>query len=195
MSDLGLGKIMRLAVETVSEPRAVATRLMGLGMPRSALWQLVVLVVVLSVILAQLTTLVAPRAMGMEMMLGGPLMLGLVQVALTVLLVFGTFYIGRAFGGTGRFDDTILLIVWLQVVMILLQLLQTALLMVLPPLAAVVGVAGLVIFVWIFINFVATLHGFASLGLVFAGSILSLLGTLFGLSLVLTLIGVSAPGM
>ncbi|APX88732.1 hypothetical protein BV394_02455 [Brevirhabdus pacifica] len=195
MSELNLGGTIRLAGDTVTDPKGVAHRLMGLGLPRPVLWQAVTLVVVLSVMLAQVTAFLAPMAMGMEAMLGGPLVLGVIQIGLTVLMILGTFYIGRGFGGTGTLDDTILLIAWLQVVMILLQVVQTVLLVVLPPLAAVVGVAGLVIFVWIYINFVAALHGFASLGLVFAGAVVSLLGGLFGLSLILTLIGISAPEM
>ncbi|MGR3650636.1 MAG: Yip1 family protein [Roseovarius sp.] len=186
----------RLA-QTVKTPKEAAAALMGLRPSHGVLWQMMALVVVLSVILAFVSTLLVPVPAGMEMMplLTNPLLLGVVQASLLVTSVFATYWVGRAFGGTGRFDDTILLIVWLQVVMVVVQAAQTVFLLLLPPVASLIGVVGIVLFVWLFVNFVAVLHGFRSLGLVLVGATVSMFSLIFGLSILLTLIGAFASGM
>ncbi|NJR43059.1 MAG: hypothetical protein HC767_10775 [Akkermansiaceae bacterium] len=70
-------------------------------------------------------------------------------------------------------NDALLVVVWLQVLMLGLQLLQVLLLLISPVLAAVVGLAGIVLFLWLLTNFVAELHGFQSLLAVFGAIVLT----------------------
>jgi hypothetical protein len=60
--------------------------------------------------------------------------------------------------------------------------------------AGIGGIAALALFLWLFVNFVAVLHGFPSLLLVFVGIVVSAFAVVFGLSLILALIGVTVPG-
>ena len=194
--DFSPSALMQRLADTFREPKTVAAALMARELPAGALWQLVALVVVVSIFLAQLTALLMPMPAGMEMgLFGNPLALGLVQSVLLVALIFGTYAIGRAFGGTGSLSQTTLLVVWLQFVMIALQVLQTLFVVILPPLASLIGIVGLFVFIWLFVNFVAVLHGFNSLALVLVGAVVSVFGVIFVVSIVLTLFGVAGPGM
>jgi hypothetical protein len=77
--------------------------------------------------------------------------------------------VGAAWGGQGSLVDALLVVVWLQVIMLAVQILQLVALVLLPPVAAMINLGGLLLFFWLLTNFVAELHGFASLGRVLAG--------------------------
>jgi hypothetical protein len=62
------------------------------------------------------------------------------------------------------------------------------------PLAGIIGHRwGSLLFLWLLTNFTAVLHGFSSLFMVFLMILVSGFGIAFGLSLILTLIGVTVP--
>jgi hypothetical protein len=190
---LTLNGLLTMAWRTVKNPREGATEVLSLGVPREALWPALALVVVLSIILAQITSILVTGEPGMAGMPVGPAATGFIQLLLLVAMVVAIFWIGRAMGGTGSFQEAILLVAWLQFIMICIQAIQTVTLLILPPLAGLIGLAGLVLFMWLLTNFVAALHGFASLLQVFMMIVVSAFGIAFGLSLILTLIGVSMP--
>ena len=96
-------------------------------------------------------------------------------------------------GGTGSFEETILIVAWLQFVMICLQVVQTGVLLLSTPVAEIFGLLGILLFLWLLTNFVAVLHGFSSLFQVFVMILVSAFGIAFGLSMILTLIGVTMP--
>ena len=192
---LTLNGLIAMAWRTVKNPREGATELLSLGIPREALWPALVLVVVLSILLAQMTSLLVTGGMGMAGMPVGPAATGFIQLLLLVVMVFSIFWIGRSMGGTGSFEETILLVAWLQFVMVCLQVVQAVALLILPPVAGLIGIAGLVLFLWLLTNFVAVLHGFSSLIQVFLMILVSAFGIAFGLSIILTLIGVTVPVM
>jgi hypothetical protein len=126
----------------------------------------------------------------------GPAATGFIQLLLLVVMVFAIFWIGRSMGGTGSFEETILLVAWLQFIMVCIQGVQAVSLIVLPSLVgSLIGVAGLVIFMWLLTNFIAVLHGFSSLFQVFVMILVAAFGIAFGLSIILTLIGVTVPVM
>ncbi len=186
-----LKDLLGLAVETIKNPREGASTILNFAPPREAIWYMLALVVVLSVILAQATALLVSGGGANGPFALSPLMLGFVQGGLLLVMIYATFWIGRAFGGTGSFEETMLLVTWLQFILVCLQVAQTLAMVLLPPFAGLIGIAALFLFFWLLVNFVAILHGFASLGMVFAGIILSFFGIGFGLALILTLIGLT----
>lgn len=191
-----LGTLLGMAWISVRDPRRAARWVMSFDLPRTARWQALLLVVILSAIFAQLAVTLFLRA---EAVVFGGLLLNpwttsIIQMTILVIAVFAIYWIGHAVGGTGRFGDAILLVAWLQFCMICLQLAQTAAMLILPPLASMIGIAGFVLFFWLLTHFVAELHGFTSLGQVFVMIVVSLLALVFGLSLILTLIGITVPG-
>lgn len=193
-----LKELLGLVVETIRNPREGASTLLNFTPHRSVLWQMLLLVVVLSVLLAHGTALLIPTNGG-DVLSGpfalSPMVTGLTQGALLVIMVYTTYWIGKAFGGTGSFEETLFLITWLQFVLVCLQVIQTFALIAAPPIGGLIGIASLVLFFWLLVNFIAVLHGFSSLGLVLAGILLSAFGVIFGLSILLTLIGITVPGV
>lgn len=189
-----LPELMR---RTVSDPQGAARQIIAMELPASALWQALVLVVVLSVIAAQITTMLMVPA-GDEALLPAlftsPILLGFVQGSILVLMVFGIHWVGRSFGGTGAFEDAIAVVVWLQFLLVCLQVVQGLLGLVAPALSGLVGIAALVGFFWLLTQFIMVLHGFQSAALVFVGIIVSMLAATFGLSIILTLMGITLTG-
>jgi hypothetical protein len=190
---LTLNGLIAMAWRTVKNPRQGATELLSLGIPREALWPALALVVVLSILLAQMTSLLVTGGMGMAGMPVGPAATGFIQLLLLVVMIFAVFWIGRSMGGTGSFEEAVLLVAWLQFIMVCLQVVQAVALLILPPVAGLIGIAGLFLFLWLLTNFVAVLHGFSSLIQVFVMILVSAFGIAFGLSIILTLIGVTVP--
>ncbi|KKM72475.1 hypothetical protein LCGC14_1420190 [marine sediment metagenome] len=192
---LSLPTLLPLVGDTLRAPRETFARLLALDLPRGALWQALILVVILSVLLAEgANLLISPMSGGPgHMVIASPAVFGILQLSLLVVMVFAIYWIGKAAGGQGSFAGGILLVAWLQFVMVCLQALQSVAILVMPPLAWLIGVGGLVLFLWLLTNFIAELHGFASLGRVFAMILFSMLGFALGLSFLLTLIGVSVP--
>lgn len=191
---LTLNGLIAMAWRTVRNAREGATEVLSLGVPREALWPALALVVTLSILLAQIASLLTTGNPG-AMMPVGPIAMGFVQLLLLVVMVFAIYWIGRSMGGTGSFEETILLVAWLQFIMVCLQVVQTVALLLLPFVAGIIGLLALGLFLWLLTNFVAVLHGFASFLQVFVMILVSAFGIAFGLSIILTIIGVTVPAV
>jgi hypothetical protein len=193
---LTLPALLRLAWATVTNPREGAATVLSMAPPIRALWLMFALVVTLTLFTGELALLLSgpPETGPLTDAYSSPLLLGVVQGAMLCIMVFAIHHIGRWFGGTGRFEEALLLVVWLQFVFVCAQVIQIALMLLMPPLAALMPVLVIGLFFWLLINFIAALHGFTSLGMVFVMTIVSGVGVLFALSLVLTLLGL-APDM
>lgn len=190
--------VLSLVVQTVKAPQEGASTILSLGLTRDILSQLLALVVVLSVLVGQLGVILMGGGMEDGAMTGpfvmSPLMATAVQMMILFILIVSVHVIGRALGGTGSFEESLALVTWLQFILLCLQVLQIVAIVVFPTLGALIGIASIVLFLWLLINFVAVIHGFTSLGLVFAGVLISAFGILFGMSLVLAMLGLSIPG-
>jgi hypothetical protein len=194
---MNMGNLLRMARDTVSNPREGAETMLALGLPRQALWLAFALVVVLSMFLGDLLYLLAGLPEDGALtgpLMGSPIAAGLLQGAFLFLMAHAITYVGRAFGGTGRFDEALTLVVWLQFIFLCVQILQLVAVLVIPPVAGLITLLAVGLFFWLLVNFVATLHGFTSLGMVFVMTILSGFTILFLLSLILTLLGVTVEG-
>lgn len=191
-----LAGLLRAALDTLRAPRPMAQAVIAWDLPRPVLWMALCAVVTASVVMGQgsLILLAGPDAVN-NPFLANPALMCAIQLFLLVIMVHATFHIGRLFGGTGSFGGALSVVTWLQFVLACLQVLQTALLFLAPPLADMLGIFGLVLFVWLFTNFVAALHGFKSLGLVFVMILASAFVLTFALSILLTLLGFTAPGV
>jgi len=183
------------AIDTLRNPRAGAARVLAENLPAPVLWTMLVTVVALSVVLGQGSLLVVTGGAAADNpYLANPLVMWGLQCALLFVMVHAIHHIGRAMGGQGVFEDTLALVVWLQFVMACLQVVQTAALFILPPVADIIGIVGLVVFMWLLTQFTAVAHGFTRLGMVFVMIILSAFGITFLLSIVLSMLGIVVPG-
>jgi hypothetical protein len=191
---LTMNNLVAMAWRSVKNPREGAAEILALGVPREALWPALALVVVLSILLANVTALLLAGDAAAAMPVG-PAATGFIQLALLVVMVFAVFWIGRAMGGTGSFEESVLIVAWLQFIMVCLQVVQAGILVISTPVAEIFGLLGVLVFLWLLTNFVAVLHGFSSLFQVFLMILVSAFGIAFGLSIILTLIGVTMPMM
>jgi len=184
--------------ESFSDPRGAARRIVALDLPAPVLWQALVLVVALSAIASQVSSrlLAGPAAQGEALLpfAESPLLVSVVQGGILVIMVFAVHWIGRSFGGTGRMEDSIAAVTWLQFLLVCLQVVQLVVGFVSPALSGLVGLAGIVFFFWLLTQFVMAIHEFESAAMVFVMIVVSLLAIVFALSLVLTLLGFAVPG-
>ena len=159
-SDLVL--LVQLTFQYADEGAAL---LLDFDMPRVARWLSFALVVVLSTLVVHLSLAIQP--IEVQQLFGdfaaSPLRTVALQAFFLMASVLAIWQVGRLRGGVGHFDDALILVVWLQFVLLGMQLVQLALYAVLPMAANLLGFATLAWFFWLLTNFIAVLHRFTSL--------------------------------
>ncbi len=188
---LDLRFLVRHARATIMDPRAGAAEVLRLAPPRAALWLGFALMVVASLIMGELVGLLVGMPEEGPLTGQSAIALGLIQGAFLFVIVHAITQIGRLFGGTGEFDDALALITWLQFIFLLVQVVQLAAMVLVPPLAGLITIAALALFFWLLVNFIAVMHGFSSVGQVFLMTLVSFVALIFALSLVLAVLGIT----
>lgn len=188
--------LLSLVRDTVSDPQGSARRILAMAPAEGVLWQALVAVVAVSVLLTRLGEALVPVPADplLPVFRDNPLLTAVVQGGLLVVMIYAIHLIGRRFGGTGSFAGALALTVWLQVVMVCLQVVQTLFLIVLPAVAGLVGLFGLGLFFWLLSHFVTVLHGFSSVFRTFVMILASMLGIIFGMSLIMSVLGITFSG-
>lgn len=180
-------RIVGLARLTLQDPRKAIRVLQAEDVPLPARTLGLLLMAVLSALLLQPSFLLLPPtddAMGF-VLAQSPLRTAVIQWVILLISALLIHRVGKAFGGTGNLPDAILIVVWLQLIMLGVQILQLLSLVLLPPLSGIVGIAGFVLFLYLLVSFIAELHGFASRGAVLAGVIVTFFAAAFVAALVL----------
>ena len=188
---------IQLVILSIREPREAVQTVLSWGAQGPVLWMGLVLASVLSTLLSGALGLLFPGAnslMGQD--LGAqPLLMAGVQVVSTILIIVVTYRVGRAAGGTARYDDVFAVIVWLQMVLIALQALQFVLILAAPVLGSLVGLVAFALLFYLLTMFVTEVHGFTSPGMVFAMILLTIFGIAMILSIFISIfVGVPAEG-
>jgi len=189
---IGNRHILDLIKQTFLQPADVANYLMTLGYPRPILWLLVVLVSVLSVLVLAVFQALVPAPENTEGLVISPLAYATIIGASLIILVFAITFVGQMMGGKGRTDDALTLMIWVQFMAIPIQLAQAVMLLIIPSLVGFVTMAGMAFLVYCLTHFVTQLHGFQSVLRGFATLAFALIGMVFGLAIILTMIGVTA---
>lgn len=185
-----MDQIVALARLTLKDPRSGARALLASDVPLPARTAGLVLVAVGSALFFHLGFLILPAdddALS-QFMSQSPFRTAIIQWLILAATVLGIYRIGRAFGGRGSLTDALLIVVWLQVIMLAVQIVQLLSLVLLPPLAGLVSLAGFILFFWLLTSFIAELHGFASRWAVLAGVIGSGFAIAIALAVVLSFI-------
>lgn len=194
--NFSINGLMNAVLLTLRDPRAGARMALDMSLTRRERWDLLFLTVVLSTLLAKLSSILSGSS---DAELGvfsvSPFVLAMVQLVLMLFAVFAVDGVGRRAGGRGDLDGAIAIVVWLQFVMICLQALQILLLAVSPLFAFLLGIVGLVLFFWLLTQFIMELHGFRSAISVFLGVFLCLFAFAIMLSILLGFLGVIVPGV
>lgn len=189
---LSLSSLVDLARDTFGNPRAGMRRVLNLGLTRGISIELLVLTAVISAVLSEISLYLAPMPDEAEMVrsiAGGPVSVVMMQIGLLLVVALGVHRIGRAMGGTGDLTGAMLVVVWVQVMMIMLQLVQMVTLLLVPPLATLIGLASIGVFFWMITNFVTELHGFEQRAKVFGVVMVGFVALGLVLSVVLSVLG------
>lgn len=182
----------KLVVDSLRRPRQAARQLLAIAVPDRTVIEGAVLVSAAGMVLAHAVLSLVPEAdvVGAGV-LHEPLVSALVQLVAIFFLILLVVRIGRLFGGQGQFHDAAKLIVWLDLVLVMMQAVQLALLFVFPALAALVSLIAVAWMLWAFGSFVAELHGFKNVAIVLGVSILSAIFLSFAVAMLLSLLGLS----
>lgn len=181
---------------SIMEPSNMAQKVIGLNLPQQALWTGLALVAVLNVVLLALLQMLSPAPIVFEeqaFALSPFAYVAIIGIFL-VMLVGGTYYIGKIMGGVGTFAATLTIIVWFQSISLTLEAIQLVLVLISPAVASIFGMLSLGALIWCIVNFVNVLHGFQNLGKALAAILLALIGTALSAGIVISILGVG-PAM
>lgn len=198
--------------ETLRDPRLALRRLVALDLPLPALWEALLAVVALNVLLMYLGGFVltggqAPMpeppgladpgfgsaALAVARVLANPLMFYAIQVLFPVLGVALIVSLGRACGGTGTTQGAVAAVTWLMTVMLALSVVQFLAEILLPPLAGLIALGGVVVFFMLATQYLCEIHGFTQTWAVFGALLAGLFGLFMVMALVLSLVFASLP--
>ena len=167
-------------VRALREPRAAAADVLALGIPREALVPGLFAVVAISVILNTISEMLAPS----PFVVITPFQM---MVLLTVMMTAFSFAVaktGQYMGGLGTFQDSLLLMIFLQAMFLPAVALQIVLFVIFPALAGLFILVVMVFLTWVHVNFIAALHGFPTLGKAFGVLLMAVVLTFFVLMFV-----------
>lgn len=189
--------LMRMVGETLKAPRHGAAMVLGFGFAPIVGWMALLLMAIASTVLTHLSFAMMPaearEIWGAAM--ASPIRTAMLQWVVLLISVHAIHKVGRKMGGTGSLEGAVVLVAWLQFILLCVQIAQLVTQALLPPLSDVLGIFGLVLFLWLLTNFVAQLHGFTSLAMTFVGIFLTLIVASILMAIVFALlIGAPATG-
>ena len=167
--------LLRAARDSLVNPAGAARYVMDLGLSvGQGLMALALTAVVATLLTALMQAFMGPvDDEAMQGLFSRPFILALSQFGMMILGAALMWRVGQMFGGKGSFAQSLSLVAWLEVVLILLQLAQVVVLLALPVLSLPIGLASVFAFFYLFTHFTAALNGFTSLIKTF----LAILGT------------------
>lgn len=186
--------LLALAWQSVTAPADVARLLLALRLNREAVLTAFGVVVIANALVFSLSQLIDPAPPELATVLSSPVAFALLLAGSMVAMILAITWTGTAMGHPGRFEDVALLITWLQALRVFVQL---ALLVVLPlstGLAGLVALAASALGLYILVMFTATAHDTGP-GRAVVIVVLGTLGMAIGLTLLLSLLGVSPQGL
>ncbi|MCB1370049.1 MAG: YIP1 family protein [Rhodobacteraceae bacterium] len=186
----------QLMLDTLLRPRVAARAVLDLGLAPGPLMQAAVAVTCLGMVLSYAAARLTVGGVDAvtAAILYDPLLGAAMQLGMLAFAVVATALVGRQFGGRGDITGALAVIVWLNVVLLALQLVQIAALLVMPPLASLLAVATLIWLIWAFACFVTELHGFSNPLKVLGGVIACMIVLFFGLTVLVAMLGLAPQG-
>lgn len=185
---LNIRVLLGLARQTLRDPKGGARVVMGLNLPLPVLGQFFLLLLVLSAMLKVVVFGVYARS-GQIMPENAAVSLTAAEAIISIGLTFAMFYIGRIFKGQGSLIQAFALVVWLQFILLCLNVVQLGLLFISEPLSQMLTLFALALFFWLLAQFIAALHGFPSLGRIFLGIVLTMMAMAFVFNIIFALLG------
>ncbi len=187
--------LRELVLESVQSPRTAARRVIDLDLPRTAIWSLLALAAALNAILATVSQAIFPPTIPLPTLMTAPLSLFFVLAGGLVVMVHALVWAGRAMGGETTLEHMGSAIAWLQMLRVLAQAVVLVLSFIHPALGGLFALAVMIWGIWMLINFVTEALSFASAFQGFGVLVAVTLGLVLGLTLLLTLTGVTFVGL
>jgi hypothetical protein len=186
--------LLRMVRKTIVAPRAGAAAVLDMGFSASVGWLALMLMAIGSTLLTHISfAMMSQEAQDFwGAAMGSPMRTAMLQWVVLLISVHAIHKIGRWRGGVGSLNNAVILVAWLQFILLCVQVLELVIEPLVPAAAAMLGVFGLVLFLWLLTNFIAELHEFRSLGMVFFGIVLTLFAMSFVLAFVFSLL-IGAP--
>ncbi|MTH78848.1 Yip1 family protein [Paracoccus aestuariivivens] len=181
-----------LMVLTLRNPAHAVEVLRGLELTSGERWMVLMLAATLSSLLAGLARVMfpVPADDALSAILSSPVTLAGLQFAAMTISAGAVTVIGRAFGGQGEFEDALLLIAWVELILVGLQAMQVVLMLLVPPTATLMSLVAFGLSIYLTIAMTKALHGFTStpkvaLGLIggvfLVATVLSVIAAAFGI--------------
>lgn len=189
---------IQAAIATIREPREMVHTLAGSTLPRQERWLLLILLVLLTTILSEISYLATAPADAttppLLPFLNHPLLLAGIQVFFLMLLVVMIDVVGQRMAKGSHLDHTILAVAWLEFVMLCIQVLQVLVMVLIAPFGVLIGLASIVLFFWLLSVFIEEIYDYQSTWAVFFSVLGGLVVFAVVTSLILASFGVQLPG-
>lgn len=186
----------QLIIDSFVRPRDAARRVLGLGLAPGVIVQAALAVTCLGVVLGYVMLLLAAGQVDpvSAVVLDRPFLGAATQLGVMAAVALATYRIGRAFGGQGDLVGAATVVVWLNAMMLMIQVAQLVAMALVPPLAGLIAIATFFWVLWAFANFTAELHDFPSPVMVLGVTILSVVVLIFGLAMLAAILGLGPQG-
>jgi len=185
-----------LFILTFRAPEAAARAVLGLGLSRAELLLSLTLMTVLnSIVFSVFFQMSKTQIAASEIFPAAyqsPTVYAVLTGGMSLLTVVALLWSGRSMGGQGTLDGFLAVVTWLQVLRLAVQSLVLVLLFVMPTVAGMLAIFGNLWGIWVLMNFVKVAHAFDNIGRAAAVLIMAVMVGLFGLTLIVALIGGAA---
>lgn len=188
---------------SLRNPATAARFVIAAGFRRDVLWSFLLLVSIANATLVWLSNAltgptpeqIAQMPIQIPAIVFSPLFAFLFLAGALVITVHVLYWLGTAIGGTGSLDDMLAVLVWLQSLRVLAQIILLVLMLAVPSLAGIFGLAVAIISLWILVHFVNEATGLGSLFKTVGVLLSAMVGIILGLSFILTITGLATLGI
>lgn len=189
----GAGSLFRLAVETLQKPKRCLRIVLDIVLTMPELLQATVLVASLSTILSIMLLQIEPAEVqdALHAFSANPVPLFLMQVATFLGIAALVTHIGRIFQGHGTFKEALTALVWLQIIMFGVSIIQLILGLIIPQISPIVFLLSMMILIHLSVSFIMEIHGFNNAIAVISGIVVTFFGLAFLLAILLIMLGIT----
>jgi hypothetical protein len=200
---LSTQSIGTLTMLSLRKPAVAARFVIEAGLRRDVLWSLLLLVSIANATLVWVSNaLTGPTPEQLAQMpiqipaiIFSPLFAFVFLAGALVITVHVLHWLGAAIGGTGSLDNMLAVLVWLQGMRVMAQIVLLVLMLALPSLAGLFGLAIAILSLWILVHFVNEAAGLGSLFKTVGVLLSAMVGIILGLSFILTITGLATMGI
>ncbi len=185
-----------LAVESVTDPRSAAARLLAASPGREALKLWLPLVAILNgMYYSQALPVASQGQMGVTIPAFMTNPIALSAVVAVIMVAMSAFFVmsGRLMGGKASLEDVLLVTCWLQSLRLAAQFLITAISTIAAGIGALLALVAGVWGIYVLANFLTTAHRFDTPLKGIATMAVGVLGFAFAMSFLLAILGLAPP--